>query len=64
LPVRDYRAREVHELPDTAHYQGCKSWVELDRALTTDGAVPVLSDKHMEDLHRQLDLLLNPTTLV
>src|SRR5262245_19538880 len=64
LPVRVYRAREVHELPDTAHYQGCKSWVELDRPLPTDGAVPVLLEKDMEDLHRQLDLLLNPSALV
>jgi hypothetical protein len=64
LPVRVYRAKEVHELPDTAHYQGCKSWVELDRALPTEGAVPVLSENDMEDLHRQLDLLLNPSTLV
>jgi hypothetical protein len=64
LPVRVSRAKEVHELPDTAHYQGCKSWVELDRALSAEGGVPILSEKEMEDLHRQLDLLLNPTTLV
>jgi hypothetical protein len=38
--------------------------VELDHDLSTDGAVPVLSEKDIEDLHRQLDLLLNPTTLV
>ena len=64
LPVRVYRAREIHELPDNAHYQGCKSWVELDQALPTEGAIPVLSENDMEDLHRQLDLLLNPSALV
>lgn len=63
MPVRVYRAREAHELPETAEYEGCRSWVELDRELSTEGAVPVLSDSAMEDLHRSLDLLLNPTAL-
>ncbi len=61
LPVRVYRAEDVYELPDTARYQGCKSWVELDRPLPTDGAVPVLPESDLEDLHKSLDLLLNPT---
>jgi hypothetical protein len=62
LPVRVYRAAEIHELPDTA-YAGCRSWVELDRELPTDGATPVLPENAMRDLHHQLDLLLNPTAL-
>jgi hypothetical protein len=64
LPVRVYRAAEVLELPDTAGYQGCRSWVELDEELPTDGAAPVLSDQQIQDLARSLDLLLNPTALV
>jgi hypothetical protein len=63
LPVRVYRAAEVHELPDTAEYQGCRSWVELDRALSTAGAMPVLPESDLKDLHQNLDLLLNPTAL-
>lgn len=61
LPVRVYRAAEIFDLPETAAYQGCRSWVELDRDLTTEGALPVLSDQAMADLQRNLDLLLNPT---
>jgi hypothetical protein len=63
MPVRVYRAAEVHELPDTAYYQGCRSWVELERDLPTEGAKPVVPDQDLRDLHHSLDLLLNPTAL-
>jgi hypothetical protein len=63
MPVRVYRARDVFELPETAAYQGCRSWVELDRELPTEGASPVLEQKEMDELRQNLDLLLNPTAL-
>ncbi|HYT95059.1 MAG TPA: DUF1802 family protein [Gemmataceae bacterium] len=63
LPVRVWRAAEAFELPDTAYYQGCRSWVELERELPTEGATPVLPAEKMDDLHRSLDLLLNPIAL-
>ncbi len=63
MPVRVYRAVEGFELPDTAYYQGCRSWIELEKDLPTESAIPVLSDEQMENLHRSLDLLLNPTAL-
>ena len=46
LPVRVYRAAEVFELADTPYYAGCRSWVELERALPTTGAAPVLTDDY------------------
>jgi hypothetical protein len=63
LPVRVYRAAEAHELPDTPTYQGCRSWVELERALPIKDAVPVLTEEAMRALRENLALLLNPTTL-
>jgi hypothetical protein len=63
MPVRVYRAAEPNELPDTPTYQGCRTWVELERALPVEGAVPVLSDDAMRDLQQSLHLLLNPTAL-
>jgi hypothetical protein len=63
LVVRVWRTAEPFELVDTEYYRGCRSWVELDRDLPTDGATAVLSEWDLEDLHRQLDLLLNPTAL-
>jgi hypothetical protein len=44
LLVRAYRAASPHRISVTPGYAGCKSWVELDAGLPTDGAEPVLSD--------------------
>ncbi len=63
LPVRVWRAAQVHEIPDTAEYAGCRSWVELDRELPTDGATPVLDEAAFRTLLVKLDDLLQPTTL-
>lgn len=45
LIVRAYRLPEPVELPDTARYEGCVSWVDLDQPIATEGARPVLSDE-------------------
>jgi hypothetical protein len=63
LPVRVYRAVATVELPETPGYAGCRSWVELERELPTEGATPVLSDEAFQEVLRTLDLLLNPTAL-
>ena len=63
MPLRVYRAARVFELPDLARYAGCKSWVELERDLPTEGATPVLSSEAFRDLLRTLERLLNPTAL-
>lgn len=64
LPLRVYGVAEPFEIPDTAHYAGCKSWVELDQALPTAGAAPVLDDDAFRDVMRTLDLLLQPTAFM
>jgi hypothetical protein len=61
LPARVYRAAQAIDVPETPAYAGCRSWVELDRELPTDGAVPVLSDEEFSDLQHKLDTILNPT---
>jgi hypothetical protein len=63
MPVRVYRAPQVTELADVASYAGCRTWVELERALPTEGSVPVLSDTDFSALRKQLDQLLHPTAL-
>ena len=52
LPVRVYRAPQAFEMPDTAEYAGCRSWVELDSELPTDGATPVLDDDAFREVLR------------
>jgi hypothetical protein len=63
MPVRVYRAPVIHEVPDTAYYGGCRTWVELEKELATDGATPVLSDQAFHDLQVTIESALNPTAL-
>ncbi len=42
--VRVFAVPEPHVIRNTLGYEGCISWVELDEALPTHGAVPVLGD--------------------
>lgn len=44
LVVRAFRLPEPRVIPNTLDYEGCVSWVELDGALPTAGAQPVLLD--------------------
>lgn len=63
LAVRVYRAPQACELPDTAAYAGCRSWVELDRAVPTEGATPVLGEEAFAEVLRTLDQLLSEPRL-
>jgi hypothetical protein len=45
LVLRAYRLPEPRVIPNTLDYEGCISWVELDEAISTEGAVPVLPDE-------------------
>jgi hypothetical protein len=64
LPVRVYRAAAPIELPERPEYAGCRTWVDLERDLPTEGATPVLSDAAFEALLQTLDLRLTPTAQV
>ena len=44
LLLRAFRLPEPHVIPNTPDYEGCVSWVQLDDALPTAGAQPVLMD--------------------
>ena len=63
LPVRVHRAAAPIEIPETPAYAGCRTWVELDRELSTVGAAPVLSEKAFDDLLETLDRRLTPTAM-
>lgn len=45
LTVRVYRREEPYVLPDSPHFGGCRSWVELPDGLSTAGLQPVLGDE-------------------
>jgi hypothetical protein len=64
LPVRVYRAPTVHKVPERPEYAGCRSWLELDRELSTDGATPMLDDATFRASLNTLDARLKSTTAV
>ena len=57
------RAAQAVEVPDAPRYAGCKSWVELDEDLPTEGATPVLDEQAFREVLLTLDRLLEPTAL-
>jgi len=59
LAVRVYRVPQAIDLPDIADYAGCRSWVELDRALPAEAATPVLGEDAFAVVLRTLDRLLS-----
>ena len=44
LTVRIYRQAEPIALAESPHFAGCRTWVDLEHDLTTDGLVPVMGD--------------------
>jgi hypothetical protein len=50
LVLRTYLLPETVELPYREGYGGCKSWIELEDAVSLEGARPALSDAEFEDL--------------
>jgi hypothetical protein len=61
LVVRVHRAPTAHEIAELAEYEGCRSWVDLQTPLPTEGSTPVLDDESFRIVQKQLDLLLSPT---
>ena len=49
MALRVFRLRLPVELPMRADYGGCKSWVDLDEIISTDGAQPVLTDREFAE---------------
>ena len=45
LALRIFRLPQAIELPMLSRYGGCKSWIELDAEVSTEGATPVLDEE-------------------
>jgi hypothetical protein len=61
LPVRVYRMPAALELVESPEYEGCKTWVSLERELTKEGAMPVLDSRPYAEILEEIDGILNPT---
>jgi hypothetical protein len=55
LTVRVFRLAELVVRTERPEYAGCKTWVELDSPVPTDGAVPVLPDEEFAERRRRIN---------
>ena len=60
MAVRVFRLPSPVEMSMHTEYGGCKSWVELDATIGTDGAQPVLSDGEFNARLEQFRAALEP----
>jgi hypothetical protein len=58
--LRVYRLEQAVLLPMTNAYAGCKSWVTLDRSISTAGVIPAISDNDFAIRKTKLSSLLGP----
>jgi hypothetical protein len=54
LLLRVYRLAEPITIQNTPHYAGCKSWVPLDAALSTNGARAIINEADFEARRDQI----------
>jgi hypothetical protein len=53
LLVRIYELPDELRLPNSPHFAGCRSWVDLPEGISTEGLQPVISDEdHAERMER------------
>jgi len=58
LILRVYRLSEPVSLPMRPEYAGCKSWITLDRSISTAGAVPCVADGEFAERRRAIHAIL------
>jgi len=64
LIVRVYQPRSPLVLPDSPHFAGCRSWVDLPNGLPTADLTPVLSDaEHAQRMATLRNALTLPQTV-
>jgi hypothetical protein len=63
LAVRVFVVPQPHELSEMPDYAGCRTWVDLDRDLSTHSARPVLTEERFADVQLSLSRRLNPTAM-
>lgn len=59
LAVRMFARSRAHAIPDSPHFAGCRSWVDLPVELATADLVPVLTEKEFERCRQRLRVALD-----
>lgn len=60
LLVRCYEAPEPFTLPESPHFAGCRSWVDLEQTLSTGQLRPVLTDEEHAAQMATIQQVLSP----
>jgi hypothetical protein len=64
MALRVFRLPRAMELPMRAEYGGCKSWVDLDTIVSTEGAQPVLTDREFNGKLERFRAALEPAPVL
>jgi hypothetical protein len=59
LTVRIFSRERAHVIPDSPHFAGCRSWVDLPVELSTNDLVSVLTDEEFERCRQQVRAALD-----
>lgn len=54
LIARIYKTAELTELPNSPHFAGCRTWVELPQPIPTTDLTPAVSDERFQELRSQI----------
>ena len=60
LPARIYRLSRPTELEESAHFAGCRTWVDLEQDLPTDNLSPALPDAVNKERNARIRKALMP----
>ena len=60
LVVRMYRRSTPLVLPDSPHFAGCRSWVDLPSEVSTEGMEPVMNDADHARMMERIEGALAP----
>ncbi len=54
LLVRTYKTPAVMEIPNSPHFAGCRSWVELPQPISTASLTPVIPESEFQRLRTKI----------
>ncbi len=61
LTVRVYYLPQELMLPNSPHFDGCRSWVDLPEEITTSELQPVLTDAEFDEQRRSIEAAIGKT---
>jgi hypothetical protein len=64
MAVRIFRLPQPVEIPMRAEYGGCKSWVDLEEVVPTEGSQPVLTEAEFNEKLQRFRAALQPAIAV